>query len=1828
MAPPDVRVREWLAKQRDELVNLSRRNKLLYFSHSKTGTLEISTPEPPVILDRLNGGRGGGHWLFHFPGQDENGEPDPEPDLRPDELLVEGKDAAQLERSLLSLGRKANQEFIDKGLWVLHLGLGTLEWRESADDDRIAVSPLILIPVTIARESSREPFRLRRTEDDPIINPALAIKLENEFDLAVPSVNDFEELGFDGTLKRFEQVVSRQKGWSVTRRAVLANFTFHKEAMYRDLLDNENELAENPLIRVLAVGNEASSAGSFDFEPIPEGELDAAVPPEELVSVLDADATQRAAILAARDGHSFVMDGPPGSGKSQTITNIIAELLAAGKTVLFVSEKAAALDVVHNRLKKFKLDEFALQLHSHSANRKAVASELRRALTKRPGRGTALTDSDRAALVQRRKALSAYAQAMNEVRHPLGRSLHQVLGRIAELQSVPQAPVPEEFGTSLEPSALAALLDTAASLGRAWDPVQRGDGFLWRDLVDAPTASASSRSEAERDLSRAAEDLSGLRDLVSAIDDDLGLGWDSGPHDAMKLCDLLVLLDERCNVPVSWLTVDSLDPLRARCQELAEQTHGYHAARERLRQAGGEGAVNLRLSHAEAADKAIASLRALRPRLDPDPSTKAEGLTEAVRFLRSSEQRLEVIIADARQVASGFGLAVGDVSLDRAAELAELGALMDSPARPEARWLDPTVQAELDEAMGALGSLLKKYRDTREDLADTFTDDVLDLDLRALHTRFTTVHRGLRKLSAAYRADKRAVAASTVSGQADARTLERLSDAAKWKSLAYRLAKAEARHAGILGGYYRREDADFHRIAKAIATAREALRLVGDEAVGAEFTEQLAVGGRPDPAVLQAARRLADNTASWRDDVRHAVGEIADQLCALPLHEAASWCASAVEEFQALNSAVGHVSSRLARPMDLGSSREVLHLAVEADRLRKAVEKRTDADAELLGELYQGVDTDRAQMDRAVSWAERVRAVLGAPVNRRVAEALLSTSLHAKALQSRIEAWTTAAGRVSRRFTLQRAKDIAARLDEGFDAAAELLGELGLTVGDIDVWVSYSQAATRLAEQGLGSVVSFCVEQRVDAEHVRPIVERALLEAWADAVLRSDSQRLSVLRAEDRDAVVSEFRELDDLQIKSAAARVITACSQRRPTSTVGVAGVIQREAQKKKRHMPIRTLLDTAGVAAQRLKPCFMMSPLSVSQYLPATMRFDVVIFDEASQVRPSDAVNCIYRGRLLIVAGDQKQLPPTSFFTSIGDTGDDSYDEDQIDDFESVLDLCKGAGALRSMPLRWHYRSRHESLITYSNYSFYGGELLTFPGADETRPDLGVELIKVDGVYRRGGARDNPVEARKVIDRVLHHRRAHPDLTLGVVTFSSAQEDAIQRELQQRAREVPELDALHTDDRIDGFFIKNLENVQGDERDIIIFSVGYGRDEHGKFHLQIPHLTRQQSERRLNVAITRAKQRVEIVSSVSAGDFRGDIRSGGLLHLKRYLDFAERGMPALAVEEEDPDALPESPFEEEVLRSIRSWGYEAQPQVGAAEYRIDIGVRHPERPGAYVLAVECDGAMYHSSKTARDRDRLRQDVLERLGWRIHRIWGPAWYRDRPAQEARLRKAIAEAIDGINSPAPVRHDLAEAVEVWEEPVDLDAPPAWTEPYRVAELGCPASDYDIHELESRSELKRMIQQAVRQEGPVHEERVLAAVRGAWGKTSAGARIKGAFYEAVDDLVRRAEVQRVGGHFLSTRPDPVCKVRVPTGDPETQRKVQHVPPEELLLAVRNAVQDAHAITEDDLTTHVAHLFGWRRRGPDIQGALEDAISELVDSGILVMDNGGLLSPPPK
>ncbi len=523
--------------------------------------------------------------------------------------------------------------------------------------------------------------------------------------------------------------------------------------------------------------------------------------------------------------------------------------------------------------------------------------------------------------------------------------------------------------------------------------------------------------------------------------------------------------------------------------------------------------------------------------------------------------------------------------------------------------------------------------------------------------------------------------------------------------------------------------------------------------------------------------------------------------------------------------------------------------------------------------------------------------------------------------------------------------------------------------------------------------------------------------------------RLLRFDAEDHEALRRRFVELDRERIALARAEVALRHWERLPKSgeTLGQMGLIRREIQKKSRHLPLRRILSEAGESIQRIKPVFMMSPSSVAQFLaPGGIEFDLLLFDEASQVRPVEALGSIARlareGRLVVV-GDQRQLPPTAFFRFESDlTDDDEGDEGgTVRDLESILGVAVAAG-LPSRMLRWHYRSEHHSLIAVSNRLFYEERLHVVPSPFDRGPRHGLWMEHLTGtIFERGAGATNRGEARAVAEAVLAHARTTPEWTLGVGTFSIRQRDAILDEIETLRRADPATEAFFAEGGPEPFFVKNLENIQGDERDVIFISVGYGRDAEGRITMNFGPLSRDGGERRLNVLATRAKRRCVVFSSITDDQIDPNRATGAGAHaLRAFLRYArlgmldaEQGAGAERGRDRDAPVGAGGSVERDVAETIAECGYAADRRIGVGGFRVDIAVRDPILEDRYLLAVETDGPAYRDARSARDRERTRPAVLEARGWSLHRLHAAEWFRARDAATRSVLGAIERRARG-----------------------------------------------------------------------------------------------------------------------------------------------------------------------------------------------------------------------
>ncbi len=1581
-ASPSDKLELW----RRKLLDLTTRNRLLHLPDSAK-VIRLICPDPAGLEDMLAASKnvrivpvpdlevGGRDSEIYAQRNRESLEEEAARQAMARNEVLCRMEKAKLDAELVELYRKARSDLEEGGSNTLFLAIGFLRWKKAEDDPKSYFAPLILLPVNLERHSVLSGVKMSMLDDEPRFNLTLLELLRHDFELNIPGLNgdlptDENGIDVEGIWNIVRRAVRDMLGFEVTTDVVLGTFSFSKYLMWRDLIDRSDQLMKNEVVRhLLSHRLGASSLDLMDEFPEPT-RLDEVVEPRELFTPLPADSSQLVAVVASAQGHSFVLDGPPGTGKSQTIANMIAHNLALGRRVLFVAEKMAALDVVKRRLEDKGIGQFCLELHSSKSSKMHVLQQLDRAWTCRD----TLTEADWSTQAEKVRSLR---NRLNEVVHvlhkrwPNGWTVHDAIGRVVRDATSMTSRLTWPEGTEHDATQMAQLRDVARRMDLNRDAANGAGARM--TLV---TRTEWSNAWQESMVGAARHVLATLKecdDACSQVVQSAGLSVLGATPMAAKLLQLVRLLPDAHGVDLRFAFSPVLETTRAAVQQAASLLKDYQARERHLSQTY---------------------------------------VSEAVR--RIDVDKLNREWTDASRKFWFFA------TLAKKKVAASLAATAGTPALPD-------VEADLPH-LAVMKILVAKLDSLGHDLQNVPGWSALTSDLTRM-------------------------------------------------SFANKLA--------------------------------ESLR-----------ANLVPLAGSPEQLV------------NLRHEVQHLVLEGNDLL--------------------APDGPIAGAGQKLARCYQA--------LLDATERFGKAAGSDVDLNKQV-PELYANA--------KAVVESEKV---LNAWCSwRRVRDEATACGL--RPLVEAVEQGALPDGSVTDAFEVAYARWFAARA--------------------------------------------------IDAE--------PLLRHFVPAEHQSDIDAYSM--------AVDELGELTSAYIRAKLSGNIP--DKNGVTKRSGF-GILRHELQKQRRHKPVRQLAQEMGQDFTALAPCMLMSPLSIAQYLPTDHQlFDLVIFDEASQIAPWDAVGSIARGKQVVVAGDPRQMPPTSFFARSVGAGEDDTDED----LESILDECIGAG-LPQHSLTWHYRSRHESLITFSNYRYYDGCLITFPAAD-TRPSA-VSWHKVDGVYASGkGGRRNQAEAKAIVDEVVK-RLTDPEFTassqsIGIITLNAEQQQLVDDLLDQARREHREIERFFKDDLTEPVVVKNLETMQGDERDLIILGIGFGPTEPGAnvMSMNFGPLNREGGWRRLNVAVTRARREMMVFTSFEPSMIDFNRTSARAVHdLRHFIEFAHQGPKAISAAVRGSVGTYESPFEQFVAKGLRAKGWEAHPQIGVSHFRIDLGIVHPDRPGDYLVGVECDGATYHSAATARDRDKIRAEILRGLGWRLVRVWSTEWWVDREGALERLHAAICAELDGQRTKAAeldrakeleaapaVKAVVAEgeAIVVREtnRPLGKDQLPASeSEATNSSDVRFPPMplvargpseagvapvkrtyrkidladvEFSLHpdrfqEASYDDMLETLIRRVLEQEAPILDKALVDRIARAHGFRRSGRLI----HERVLELAERRyhfqpDPELEHGDFVwltADDPDRWNTYRVPEREEEDVRSIEELAPEEILAAARS-------IKGDDLAVEVARLFGIRR-----------------------------------
>jgi len=961
------------------------------------------------------------------------------------------------------------------------------------------------------------------------------------------------------------------------------------------------------------------------------------------------------------------------------------------------------------------------------------------------------------------------------------------------------------------------------------------------------------------------------------------------------------------------------------------------------------------------------------------------------------------------------------------------------------------------------------------------------------------------------------------------------------------------------------------------------------------------------------------------------------------------------------------------KPKDYVSLEQALNeTLIVVEELAK-LEEQKPLLSRIFGSLWCGITSDWDELQKVVEWTEKFRHILNdhkgtdlesnlkreeiwnrlATENRYLFLTGSSAAQQAHAFQKAFQKTDSYRSHITDLLQLDLQIAWGGETDgQMLKTAERTLGSLTANLPSLREW-SYYQASRAVAiDLKLAGIVEGLEKGQINTHNLESVFENSFAEWWARKILTTIPS-LTGFVGERHNLKIYDFRELEEkvayLTRKEAFVRIakslprIIAVGQRIPASSE--TGILQRFAQGGRK--TIRRIFKECPNALSKYKPCVLMSPLSVAQFIGTDFpKFDIVVFDEASQLPTYEAIGTIARGKQLIVVGDSKQLPPTTFFERQKE--DEEYDENDLpEELESILEEVEASG-LTTLRLDWHYRSRHESLIAFSNQQYYDNRLHTFPSALAEHPRVGLHLRWIpDGVYDYGKSRTNQKEAEAIVDDIIYRLRdpIEQGNSIGIVTFSIPQQQLIEDLLDAAREKHPEIEPYFAKIN-EPVFIKNLETVQGDERDVILFSICYGPDAAGVIRMNFGPLNNKGGERRLNVAITRARKQLHVFSSIKSEQIDlSRTQAVGVQHLRTFLDYAKRGQVALIEKINVPNGEVESPFEQSVYDELIKDGWLVDKQVGCSGYRIDLAVRDPKMQGRFLMGIECDGAHYHSAKSARDRDRIRQTVLENLGWNLHRIWSTDWWLQRTKEIAKLEEALTKAkmkasssdymdlspsvnipvkkasvmTGNPSSPESSSLRIARAVEsVMQKPIEtisIDEQLQGQSFYQYYQLGKEIFTGEVYDSANAKHVRDIVRGIAFMEAPILLDSMCKRVASCWQLQRTGNRIRELINRAVKEsgLILRRSGKR---EFIWTKELAEKEYegfRIPSDSNLKSRQAHEICPEEIANAAFQVLKQHISMDVEDLSRETANVFRIRRLGPKVHESIYEGIMLLSKQG---------------
>lgn len=1732
-------------------------------------------------------------------------------------------------KTLQQMRAKTRLAMEEQGINILYIAFGFIEWQdEKGASAQWIKSPLLLMPAVLTLDTLKSPYKLSRHEDDIVLNPTLSYYFKTEYGIELPHF-DSEKNSLDEYFKELERIAKRN-GWRILRETDLSLLSFLKITMYNDLIRNEERIRQNPVIRAMAGdGDEANHIPQELMEANPDS-----VKTQDCYQVVSADSSQQDAILYSKNKISFVMQGPPGTGKSQTITNIIAEALADGKKVLFVSEKMSALQVVYRRLQETRLADFCLPLHSYKANKSEILQQIGANLNLKQThvRDSALQNLEE--LLDIRRELNQYAGELHELHEKLNLSCYDVYGKLEKLRDAPSLSFELSDILNITPTDLQRYLHAVTEYALSLEKVQDLlSDHPWEGLcVGAEGSHEPERMRIHLDIAQ--KHLSDLMEILKSISEIQDFSDAVSMKQISDLAEALSQIGRLPDFPLSWNNVPALSELKTEAEDAAElyrkmsdlkydialtfrdSVYGfdYNGWKKQLFSSASE----------------LTSLSLLKNKTAMDFILDSLPLTEAFRQIKQEFLHAEEALSAINLL---FGLKL-PLNAKTFKMLSEMLPLIRSNILLPTEWFKKNGQdiRNLICEGKEKAILLSEYRAAV--LAD-WEPQALELDYAPIFNRYKTEYTGFSKnFKSQYKKDKKLLLSLTkefLKKMPDEKAIAFLSLLKQYHEQDDWFRENNGRLLS-LSFYGNGETSDWDGAERALATVMKLQNF--SSSYHSDTLHRLL--SRDHGEAVEKFSVLLGSLGQALDQIR----KIAEQHKIAIRIESPSFNATKTvpvvgDYLSRLESLCAH-GNLIRSHLNADASYETIFHVIDQLNEHKAISEKIEQRKPFYRKKFDFYFTDGStDWNRITERVDQIQNIRNLPLYS-LLKPLLGTSVYRrKEIDQCADSCKRIYDQAEKYFSWLSEQFSQTAFDPSLTSAAAKLARCLNNMDKLEPYADYLEASADCTKIGLADFM----EKVTAPEHIKQadaIFLKRFYRLWLEAVC-AKSASIRRFRKVTQDKKIETFIELDDLQLKIAQMRIREKLIESLPThpqflKATDEVSILNKELSKKRNIMPLRKLFRSIPNLLLKLKPCLMMSPLSVSYFLETeAYHFDLVIFDEASQIFPEDAIGAIFRGSQVIIAGDSKQLPPTNFFSvsmTAADT-DTSEDDENYEDLISDSILEESAAALPNRTLRWHYRSKHESLIAFSNREIYQNNLITFPSPANHVEGMGVEYVYVkDGYYQSGGKNCNIKEAETCVKLVEEHIRKFPSRSLGIIAFSEKQQNAIENAIMDFRERNPQYESFF-EEKEDAFFIKNLENVQGDERDTIIFSICYAKDQNGKMHMRFGPLSVAGGERRLNVAVTRAKCNIKLVGSILPSDLDlSKTKSEGVRMLRSYIEFAQQGTSALRPIKQRDENEVEDNFCQSIVAFLEKNGYRTQTQLGCSDYKVDIAVEHPDNQNIFLAAIECDGLSYYHAKTARDRDHLRKAVLENMGWKLYRVWSTEWNRNPDEEGEALLQFLKQAVendskDSAEAPMPVSEkeplvDFPDEIATeYEKPAE---PNENQTPYHFSYYR------EINPSELLTNLNKTnyfatqlnIQKIVTAEQPIHIDLLYKHL----AATFEGKKLTESVKQAVDLVLKTKLKQKIGmdeNRFLFSLPKQPIHARIPEKD-MPPRAIEYIHPEEISEVLLTVLQHAFGITTDDLIGECAHILGFEKKWPKVKQKIQLILNELTESNAISVIDG--------